>query len=87
MLGGNLDKYHFAEAYDNLYHTVWDDFADWYIEVAKVQLNASVLAFSLETILKLAHPFAPFVTEAIWQSMQGESSITHHQPLAKTGWL
>ncbi len=67
-----LNSYRFAEAYELLYHLVWDDFADWYIEASKVETNKSVLAFGLETILKLAHPFAPFVTETIWQTLSGE---------------
>lgn len=65
----HLDNYRFAEAYDEIYHLLWDDFADWYIEASKQQANLSILAYGLETILKLAHPFAPFVTEAIWQSL------------------
>lgn len=64
-----LEKNKISEAYENLYHLLWDDFADWYIEASKVSLNKSVLSYGLETILKLAHPFAPFVTEAIWNSM------------------
>jgi valyl-tRNA synthetase len=67
-----LAVYRFAEAYDVLYHLLWDDFADWYIEVSKLQPNASMLAYGLETILKLAHPYAPFVTETIWQTLSGE---------------
>lgn len=72
-IGSNLEDYHFAEAYDTLYHLVWDDFADWYIEASKVAPNPAFLAYCLETILKLAHPFAPFVTEAIWQTLAWES--------------
>jgi valyl-tRNA synthetase len=68
----DLEAYHFSEAYDTLYHTVWDDFADWYIEASKADPNHSLLAYGLETILKLAHPFAPFVTEAIWQTLSWE---------------
>jgi len=68
----DLDNYRFAEAYDNLYHFVWDDFADWYIEASKSQPNSGILALALETILKLAHPFAPFVTETIWQTLKWE---------------
>lgn len=66
----DLDNYRFSEAYDKLYHFVWDDFADWYIEASKIQPNREVLAYGLETILKLAHPFAPFVTETIWQTLK-----------------
>ena len=65
----HLDGYRFAEAYDLLYHFVWDDFADWYIEASKTQENLPLLALGLESILKIAHPFAPFVTETIWQSL------------------
>ncbi len=64
-----LENYRFAEAYDTLYHFVWDDFADWYIEASKAQPNLPLLAMALESILKLAHPFAPFVTETIWQTL------------------
>lgn len=68
-IGGHLDNYHFSEAYDLLYHLVWDDVADWYIEASKSAENASVLNYVLETVLKLAHPFAPFVTETVWQTL------------------
>lgn len=68
----DLESYKFSEAYDTLYHFVWDDFADWYIEASKTALNKGVLAYSLETVLKLAHPFAPFVTETIWQTLKWE---------------
>ena len=64
-----LDDYRFSEAYEILYHFVWDDFADWYIEASKAQPNTNLLAFALECILRMAHPFAPFVTETIWQTM------------------
>lgn len=65
----HLDGYRFAEAYDTLYHFVWDDFADWYLEASKAQTNPSLLAYTLENILRLAHPFAPFATETIWQTL------------------
>ncbi len=67
-----LEQYRFSEAGDLIYHLVWDDFADWYIEASKIHLNKSVLAYGLETILKLAHPLAPFVTETIWQTLKWE---------------
>lgn len=67
-----LEDYRFSEAYETIYHLVWDDFADWYVEVSKVSLNKGVLAYGLETILKLMHPFAPFVTETIWQTLKWE---------------
>ncbi|MDB5183221.1 MAG: valyl-tRNA synthetase [Candidatus Saccharibacteria bacterium] len=68
----DLDNYRFSEAYDSLYHTVWDDFADWYLEASKATPNPGLLAYFLENLLKLAHPFAPFVTETIWQTLKWE---------------
>lgn len=72
-IGRFLDEYRFSEAYDHLYHFVWDDVADWYIEASKSQQNREVLGFVLESVLRLAHPFAPFVTETIWQTLYGDS--------------
>jgi len=77
----NLNDFRFAEAYDELYHLVWDDFADWYIEASKISFNPSVLKSVFEDILKLAHPFAPFVTETIWQSFADDNSL-----LATSKW-
>lgn len=67
-----LAEYRFSEAADTVYHTVWDDVADWYVEASKVGEGSEqldMLAYVLETSLKLAHPFAPFVTETIWQTL------------------
>jgi valyl-tRNA synthetase len=77
-----LDNYRFAEARDTIYHFVWDDFADWYIEASKANPNLPVLRSCLETILKLAHPFAPFVTETIWQTISWEKDTL----LATSKW-
>lgn len=71
-ISSDMENYRFSEAYETLYHAVWDDFADWYIEASKSQPNHTVLAYGLEVILKLAHPFAPFVTETIWQTLKWE---------------
>lgn len=65
----DLDNYRFSEAYAKLYRFVWDDLADWYIEASKTQLNAGLLYAVIEATLALAHPFAPFVTETIWQTL------------------
>lgn len=64
-----LEKYRFAEASETVYHAIWDSVADWYVEASKGQVNDSTLAWVLETSLKIAHPFAPFVTETIWQTL------------------
>jgi len=68
-IGRCLNEYRFSEAYDYLYHFVWDDVADWYIEASKSQKNTEVLGYVLESVLKVTHPFAPFVTETIWQTL------------------
>ncbi len=70
-----LESHRYAEAFELVYHTVWDDLADWYVECSKVDYNPTVLAYSLETALKLAHPFAPFVTETIWQTLGWEKGM------------
>ena len=69
VLAIDLTNFRFADAYDSLYHFIWDDLADWYIEAAKVEPNREVLAYVLRSTLVLAHPFAPFLTEAIWQEL------------------
>ncbi len=83
-----LENYRFSEAYEALYHTVWDDFADWYIEASKASPNPGVLAYGLETILKLTHPFAPFVTETIWQTLSWNSGTAPDEIdiLATSAW-
>lgn len=65
-----IEAHRLSEASELVYRLLWDDFADWYIEASKTSLNASVLIYALEIILKLAHPFAPFVTETIWQTAE-----------------
>lgn len=70
-----LSDYRFAEAGDTMYHAVWDDVADWYLEASKLAPNPSVLAWVLETCLKLAHPFAPFVTETIWTTLERHETL------------
>lgn len=71
-LNDDLDNFRFSEAYDTLYRFIWDDVADWYIEASKVEPNKGILAHVLESVLLLAHPFAPFVTETIWQTLAWE---------------
>ncbi|MCT2537936.1 valine--tRNA ligase [Aquibacillus koreensis] len=81
----NVDKYEFGEAGRHLYNFIWDDFCDWYIEMAKLPLygedetakhtTRSVLAYVLDNTMRMLHPFMPFVTEEIWQHLphEGES--------------
>ena len=76
-----LDVYEFSRACESLYHFAWDEFCDWYLELAKVQLGegrhhtTAVLAAVLDTVLKLLHPVMPFVTEVLWQALTGGESV------------
>ena len=76
-----LDRYEFSRACESLYHFAWDEFCDWYLELAKVQLaqgvthTTAVLASVLDALLKLLHPVMPFVTEVLWKSLTGGESL------------
>lgn len=63
----DLDKFELGIAAQKLYNFIWDEFCDWYIEFSKLSNEICVLIYALENILKLLHPFMPFVTEKIWQ--------------------
>ena len=65
----DIKNYRFADAVETLYSTIWDKYADWFLESQKIYRNSSLLKITLETILIALHPFAPFVTEAIWQNL------------------
>ena len=76
-----FDGYEFSRACESLYHFAWDEFCDWYLELAKVQLaegvshTTAVLAAVLDTLLKLLHPVMPFVTETLWKALTGGESV------------
>ena len=83
----NMEKYEFGEAAKTLYNFVWNDFASWYVEISKVdlqsndeenkQMTKNVLVYTLKSIVKLLHPFIPFITEEIYQALpHEEESIT-----------
>ena len=70
-------NFELGEAQQKLYDFIWDDFCDWYIEMAKIRLRSGsgpsplpVLAHVLERTLRLLHPFMPFITEEIWQNLR-----------------
>lgn len=65
----DMMAYRFSEAVETLYSVIWDKYADWFIESQKMYKNVPLLKATLEMILTMLHPFAPFVTEAIWQSL------------------
>ncbi len=79
----NIDNFELGIAVSKLYDFIWDVYCDWYIELTKPRISAggetaltaqTVLVFVMEGILKLLHPFMPFVTEEIWQVLNGEKS-------------
>lgn len=83
----NFDKYEFGEGNKALYNFVWNDFASWYVEISKVDLQSddaenknitqNVLVYVLMQIIKMLHPIVPFITEEIYQSLpHKEESIT-----------
>lgn len=80
----HLKDYRFAEAAETMYHVVWNDVADWYLEANKHKPNPPMLAWVLDTCLRLAHPFAPFVTETIWTTLERNETplISSHWPKA-----
>jgi len=81
-----IDSYEFHEAVQTLYHFFWDDFCDWYIELAKAGVTAEQdsparteartrLLTVLEQALRLLHPFMPYITEELWQRLPGEKRL------------
>ena len=77
----SMKNYRFAEAVEVLYQTIWDKYADWFLESQKIFKNTGLLKQTLETILIALHPFAPFVTEAIWQNLSWTDGF-----IATTKW-
>ncbi|MBM7653040.1 valine--tRNA ligase [Neobacillus cucumis] len=89
------ERYEFGEVGRALYNFIWDDFCDWYIEMAKLPLygedeaakktTRSILAYVLDNTMRLLHPFMPFITEEIWQNLPhaGESITTAAWPVVK----
>ena len=82
-----MENFQFGEAEQQLYDFVWSVFCDWYIEIAKIRLrNQSVpsplpfLASTLEKSLRLLHPFMPFVTEELWQSLKQHLPAADEMP-------
>ena len=91
----NLDKFELGIAVQKLYDFIWDVFCDWYIEISKIRLNSGdekaaqtardMLVYIMSNTLKLLHPFMPFITEEIWQTLphEGESIMISQWPIYK----
>ena len=78
-----MDKYEFNTCGNLIYSFVWDDFCDWYIELSKLDMNdntKAVLSLVLENILKMLHPFMPYVTEEIYASFNKGSIMVSEYP-------
>ncbi|NBI28774.1 valine--tRNA ligase [Chengkuizengella marina] len=87
-----MNSYDFGETGRLLYNFIWDDFCDWYVEIAKLNLygedevakkqTQSVLSYVLDQTMRLIHPFMPFISEEIWQHLphQGESIVIAEWP-------
>ena len=88
----NMDHFELGVAAGKIYDFIWDDYCDWYIELTKPRLNSGdealsrsaqqVLLYVLTEILKLLHPFTPFITEEIWQALphEGEALMVQEYP-------
>ncbi|WP_181612206.1 valine--tRNA ligase [Nonomuraea soli] len=76
-----FDDFEFAKVSDLLYHFAWDEVCDWYLELAKVQIQEGlehtrvVLGHVLDALLRLLHPLVPFVTEELWRAVTGGESV------------
>ena len=79
-LDNHLSNYRFAEAIETVYHCIWDELADWYVEASKSDNNPAFMRRVLGIALRLVHPFAPFVSETIWTTIRGEESLLISQP-------
>ena len=86
----NLDKFELGIAVQKLYDFIWDIFCDWYIELAKIRLQQggekatqvkAVLVYIMSETLKLLHPFMPFITEEIWQTLPHDG-----ETIMKSAW-
>lgn len=88
----NLEKFELGMAVQKLYDFIWDVFCDWYIELAKIRLQQggeaakparAVLVYVMSNTLKLLHPFMPFITEEIWQTLphNGEAILVSPWPV------
>ncbi|MQA08895.1 MAG: valine--tRNA ligase [Pseudonocardiaceae bacterium] len=79
-----FERFQFGRACETLYHFVWDEYCDWYLELAKVQIGEGgaraertrlVLGHVLDTVLRLLHPATPFITERLWTALTGGESL------------
>ena len=92
----NMDRYELGVAAQKIYDFIWDDYCDWYIELTKTRLQGEdedskvraqqVLCYVLIQMLKLLHPFMPFITEEIWQALPREEGVGENAFLMLQDW-
>ena len=92
----NLDAYEIGVASAKVYDFIWDTYCDWYIELTKTRMSGddqesklaaeNVLCYVLIEILKLLHPFMPFITEEIWQTLPRQAGEAANQFLMTSQW-
>jgi valyl-tRNA synthetase len=93
-----LEQYRFDRAAGTLYHFIWHEYCDWYLELAKLSLQdpsgtdamrtRQTLVETFEIMMRLLHPFVPFLTEEIWQTLphQGDSIVVQPYPVTRPEW-
>jgi valyl-tRNA synthetase len=93
-----LQEFSYNTVASTLYHFMWDDFCDWYLEIAKSRINAgdrapkAIVAHTLDFLLRLLHPVMPFITEAIWRNLnqvapnRGRGDLPAEPMLARAQW-
>ena len=93
-----VESFRFNEMADAIYHFVWDDLCDWYLEIAKVRISGgqdtpkAIVAHCLDVVLRLLHPICPFITEAIWGRLnelvptRGPGDVAGEPVLARALW-
>ena len=92
----NMERYELGVAAQKIYDFIWDDYCDWYIELTKTRLQGEdedskvraqqVLCHVLTQMLKLLHPFMPFITEEIWQALPHEEGVEEGSFLMLQTW-
>ncbi len=99
VVTAELEAYRFDRAANALYQFIWHEYCDWYLELIKPTLQnpasldapgtRQALVDTLETTMRLLHPFMPFLTEEIWQTLphQGESIVVQRYPTHEAAWM
>jgi valyl-tRNA synthetase len=93
-----IEGFRFNELAETLYHFLWDEFCDWYLEIAKARINSgdptpkAILAHCLDVVLRLLHPIIPFITEGLWSHLndvapvRGPADQQAESLLARAAW-